>query len=108
MQGVVGALDRPPAPEPSEGSFAFEQMAPHRVLNIGNHSPEKLTDFIAAIESALGMKAIQELKPMQPGDVPATYAETSALQALTGFTPATPLREGVARFVAWYRDYYKI
>ncbi len=108
VQGVVRMLDLPPSSEPSTGDFAFEKMAPHRVLNIGNHNPEKLTDFIAAIESATGLKAIQELKPMQPGDVPATYAETSALKALTGFAPTTPLRDGIARFVAWYRDYYNI
>lgn len=108
VQGVVRALDRPPEPELSAGDFAFEKMAPHRVLNIGNHNPEKLTDFIGAIEAALGIKAIQDLKPIQPGDVPATYAETSQLKALTGFAPATPLKDGIARFVAWYRDYYKI
>ncbi len=108
VQGVVRALDRPPEPELSAGHFAFEKMAPHRVLNIGNHNPEKLTDFIGAIEAALGIKAIQDLKPIQPGDVPATYAETSQLKALTGFAPATPLKDGIARFVAWYRDYYKI
>jgi UDP-glucuronate 4-epimerase len=95
-------------PEPSDGNFAFPNKAPHRVLNIGNHNPEKLTEFISAIEDALGVKASQDLKPIQPGDVPATYAETSTLRALTGFAPATPLREGIARFVAWYRDYYKI
>lgn len=108
VEGVIRTLDRPPVPEPTEGDFAFEQMAPHRVMNIGNHNPEKLTDFIAAIESALGMKAVQELKPMQPGDVPATYADTSGLKTLTGFAPATPLGEGITRFIAWYRDYYKI
>ncbi len=108
VQGVVRALDLPPVSEPSTGDFAFEKMAPHRVLNIGNHNPEKLTDFIGAIESALGIKAIQDLKPIQPGDVPATYAETSQLKALTGFAPATPLKDGIAKFVAWYRDYYKI
>ncbi len=108
VQGVVRSLDLPPVPEPSDGSFAFPNKAPHRVLNIGNHNPEKLTEFISAIEDALGVKAIQDLKPIQPGDVPATYAETSTLRALTGFAPATPLREGIARFIAWYRDYYKI
>ncbi len=101
VEGVIRTLDRPPAPDPSACDLAFAQMAPHRVLNIGNHNPEKLTDFIAAIESALGIKAVQELKPMQPGDVPATYADTSRLEALTGFAPATPLHEGIARFVTW-------
>jgi UDP-glucuronate 4-epimerase len=108
VQGVVRALDQPPVAEPSTGDFAFELMAPHRVLNIGNHNPEALTEFIAAIEDALGIKAKQDLQPLQPGDVPATYAETSALRALTGFAPATPLRTGIQRFVDWYRAYYKI
>ncbi len=108
VQGVVRALDRPPTPEPSTGDFAFDTMAPHRVLNIGNHNPEKLTDFIAAIEEALGLKAKMDLQPIQPGDVPATYAETSALRALTGFAPATPLRVGIGRFVQWYRGYYGV
>ena len=94
--------------EPATGEFAFERMAPHRVLNIGNHNPEPLTEFISAIEDALGVKAKQNLQPIQPGDVPATYAETSALRALTGFAPSTPLQEGIARFVAWYREYYKV
>jgi UDP-glucuronate 4-epimerase len=108
VQGVVRALDLPPAPMPAGDDFAFEETAPHRVLNIGNHRPEKLTDFIAAIEEALGMKAIQDLQPIQPGDVPATYAETTALRALTGFAPATPLRQGIAEFVKWYRAYHQL
>ena len=108
VQGVVRVLDQPPVAEPSTGEFAFEIMAPHRVLNIGNHHPEPLTEFISAIEDALGVKAKQNLQPIQPGDVPVTYAETSALRALTGFAPSTPLREGIARFVAWYREYYKV
>jgi UDP-glucuronate 4-epimerase len=108
VQGVVRALDKPPVAEPSTGDFAFEMMAPHRVLNIGNHNPEPLTEFIAAIEDALGIKAKQDLQPLQPGDVPATYAEISALRLLTGFAPSTPLREGVARFIEWYRGYYKV
>lgn len=108
VQGVVRVLDQPPVAELSTGEFAFERMAPHRVLNIGNHHPEPLTEFICAIEDALGVKAKQNLQPIQPGDVPATYAETSALRALTGFAPSTPLREGIARFVAWYREYYKV
>ena len=108
VQGAVRALDKPPVAELSTGDFAFEVMAPHRVLNIGNHKPEPLTEFIAAIEDALGIKAKQNLQPLQPGDVPATYAETSALRALTGFAPATPLQEGIARFIEWYRGYYRV
>jgi UDP-glucuronate 4-epimerase len=108
VQGVTRALDKPPVAEPSNGDFAFDTLAPHRVLNIGNHNPEPLTEFIAAIEDALGVKAKKDFQPIQPGDVPSTYAETSALRTLTGFAPATPLREGIKRFIAWYRDYYKV
>ena len=109
VEGVIQALDHPPTTTDSAGQdFAFEKMAAHRVLNIGNHHPEPLTEFIAAIENALGMKAKQKLMPMQPGDVPATYANTDALKALTGFAPYTPLREGIGKFVAWYRGYYKV
>jgi UDP-glucuronate 4-epimerase len=108
VQGVIRTLDKPPKAEPAGEDFAFEMAAPHRVLNIGNHEPQPLTEFIAAIEDALGMQAKQELAPLQPGDVPATYAETSALRRLTGFAPATPLREGISRFIDWYRAYYKV
>ena len=108
VQGVVRALDRPPVSEPAQGNSAFEMSAPYRVLNIGNHNPEPLTEFISAIEDALGVKAKQDLQPIQPGDVPATYAETSSLRALTGFAPETPLREGIAKFVRWYREYYGV
>ena len=108
VQGVIRALDHPPLAEPSTGDFAFDTMAPHRVFNIGNHNPEPLTKFIAAIEDALGIKAKRDFQSLQPGDVPVTYAETSALRALTGFAPATPLRVGIQRFVDWYRLYYKI
>jgi UDP-glucuronate 4-epimerase len=108
VQGVIRAFDKPPMEEPSTSDFAFDMMAPHRVLNIGNHNPEPLMEFIAAIEDALGLKAKKDLQRIQPGDVPATYAETSALKNLTGFAPATPLREGIRRFIAWYRDYYKV
>lgn len=107
VEGVLQAFDHPPTPEPSHGDFAFDVLPAHRVLNIGNHQAEKLTDFIATIEDALGVKARCEFLPMQPGDVPATFADTQALQSLTGFSPSTPLRHGVGQFVRWYRDYYK-
>ena len=77
-----------------------------RVFNIGNSNPTPLMDYIEAIEAALGVVATKELLPMQPGDVPATAADTAALEAWTGFKPNTPVREGVARFVAWYRQFY--
>jgi len=108
VEGVVRVLDCPPAPQPAGPDFAFEQTAPHRVLNIGNHHPEPLTEFIEAIEEALGRSAEKRLLPMQPGDVPATYAETDQLKGLTGFAPYTPLRTGIQRFVDWYRGYYRV
>jgi UDP-glucuronate 4-epimerase len=92
VEGVVRVIDRP---------------APYRLFNIGNHRPVALMDYIRAIEEALGREARLELLPMQPGDVPATEADTSALRAATGFAPAMPVEEGVRRFVAWYREYYR-
>jgi UDP-glucuronate 4-epimerase len=108
VEGVLQAFDHPPKPEPDSGDFAFDVVPAHRVLNIGNHQAERLSDFIAAIEEALGMKARCEFLPMQPGDVPATFADTLALKNLTGFSPSTPLREGVNKFVLWYREYYRV
>jgi UDP-glucuronate 4-epimerase len=93
VEGVVRVIDRP---------------APYRIFNIGNHRRVELLDYIRAFEKAIGKKAKLDLLPMQPGDVPATEADTSALQAATGFSPATPVEEGVRRFVAWYREYYKV
>jgi UDP-glucuronate 4-epimerase len=81
--------------------------APHRVYNIGNHNPVKLLDCIEILERALGRKAVKNFLPMQPGDVPATFADIEDLHAAVGFAPRTPLEEGVGRFVAWYRNYYK-
>jgi UDP-glucuronate 4-epimerase len=93
VEGVVRVIDRP---------------APYRIFNIGNHRRVELLDYIRAFEKALGKEAKLDLLPMQPGDVRATEADTAALQAATGFHPATPVEEGVRRFVAWYRDYYKV
>jgi UDP-glucuronate 4-epimerase len=98
VEGVVRVLARPPA---------AGEAAPAAVYNIGNHDAVELTDFIAALERLLGRRAVREFLPMQPGDMPATYASIERLQALTGFAPRTPLADGLARFVAWYRDYYR-
>ena len=75
---------------------------------LGNHDPVELMSFVGAIEDALGMTAEKNFLPLQDGAVPATYADTAALNAWTGFAPATSVRDGVGRFVAWYRDYYKV
>ena len=82
--------------------------APYRIVNIGAGAPIALEDFIGAIEAAVGRAAQRVDLPMQPGDVPATHADTELLRRLTGFTPSVPVREGVAAFVAWYRDYYRV
>lgn len=87
---------------------SHESRAPYRLYNIGNHSPVELLDFIRAIEDAIGKKARMNFLPMQPGDVPATYADVDDLMRDVGFAPATPIRDGVACFVEWYKGYYKM
>jgi UDP-glucuronate 4-epimerase len=113
VEGIVRLLPLPPAPDPTWTSAgeAFpdpgRSSAPFRVCNIGNHDPVPLLEMIAALEEALGKKATLNLLPMQPGDVPATFADVDRLADLTGHRPRTPIREGVRRFVAWYRDFYR-
>jgi len=94
-------LAAPPAPAPPANG-------PYAIYNIGNHDAVELVEFIAIIERLLGRPARRELLPMQPGDVEATYADTSRLQAATGFAPHTPLAEGLQRFVAWYRGWHGV
>ena len=84
-----------------------ERKEPFRIVNVGGGQPVGLLDFIAAVEAAVGRKAVRRELPMQPGDVPATFASAALLQRLTGFKPQTPLSVGVEKFVAWYRDYYR-
>jgi UDP-glucuronate 4-epimerase len=100
VEGVVRVLEQPPAPD--------ARTAPYAIYNIGNHDAVKLDAFIALLEQLLGRRALRNDRPMQPGDVKATYASIERLQRATGFTPRTPLAEGLARFVAWYRDYYAV
>jgi UDP-glucuronate 4-epimerase len=109
VEGVVRTLDRAAEPDAAfdaQAPHPGRSQAPYRVFNIGNQGPVKLMDFIQAIERALGIEARKNLLPMQPGDVPATYADVSALTEWTGFTPRTEVIEGVTNFVRWYRDYY--
>ena len=111
VEGVIRVMDRTAAPNPdfvSDTPDPGTSNAPYRVFNIGNHSPVQLLDYIGCIEEALGLKAQKNLLPLQDGDVPATYADVDALRDWVGFTPATDIRSGVARFVAWYRDYYSV
>jgi UDP-glucuronate 4-epimerase len=111
VEGVVRVTDVTATPDPkwrAETPDTATSSAPYRLYNIGNNSPVALLDYIAAIEKALGKKAKLELLPQQPGDVEETYADVDALKAATGFQPSTPLDVGIERFVAWYRDYYKV
>ena len=100
--GVLAALDRPP-PRGTGG----DQGPPHRIYNLGNNRPVELRDFVAALEAALGRRAEIELAPMQPGDVPATWADIEASRRDLGYQPTTPIEEGLARFVEWYRSYHR-
>jgi UDP-glucuronate 4-epimerase len=111
VEGVVRVLDRVPAADAAADMLHPDPAvsdAPYRLYNIGNHSPVKLMVFIGTLERALGRPAQKKLLPMQPGDVPATYADVADLQADVGFAPGTRLEDGIARFVAWYRDYYRV
>ena len=111
IESLLRVLDKPATPDPAFNPSQpnpASSWAPHRVFNIGNSNPTPLMDYIGAIESALGITATKTFLPMQPGDVPATAADTSALEAWTGFKPNTPVGEGVARFVAWYREFYGV
>ena len=103
VEGTLRVLDRPAAPQAREDGGGG---VPHTVYNIGNHQPVPLLEYIAELERALGRKAVLEMKPMQPGDVKATYADTTRLRAATGFAPATPLAEGLARFAAWFTPWH--
>ncbi|QPF75092.1 NAD-dependent epimerase [Roseateles sp. DAIF2] len=109
-EGVVRTLDRiataDPAYDPIKADPA-RSSAPYRVFNIGNHSPTPLMAFIEAIEKAVGQQAQKNFMPLQDGDVPATHADVEELAAWTDFRPAMPVEEGIRRFVAWYRDYFK-
>jgi UDP-glucuronate 4-epimerase len=97
VDGVVRALDRPASGSP-----------PHKIYNLGNHKSEKLTDFIAAIEQALQRKAVIQLEAMQPGDVPATYADIETSRRDLGFAPTTPMSSGIPKFVNWYKEFYGV
>ena len=96
VDGVIGALDNPPA------------RGEHRLLNIGDSHPVGLMEMIETLEKAIGQEAVKVMRPMQPGDVTATYADVSKLHALTGYKPKVMLAEGLEKFAAWYREYYRV
>jgi UDP-glucuronate 4-epimerase len=111
VEGVIRVLDRVAQPNPGwsgERPDPASARAPYRLYNIGNQEPVELTEYINLLEQCLGKKARMNLLPLQPGDVPDTYAEVSDLVADTGYRPGTPVAEGVARFVAWYRKFYGV
>jgi len=111
VEGVIRTLDRVPAGDP-----AFDPLhpnpassgAPYRVYNIGNHQPIELAHYIAVLEAKLGRSAEKILLPLQPGDVPDTYADVAELSRDTGYAPSTPVEVGIGRFVDWYRAYYQV
>ncbi len=111
VEGVVRIMGRIPVPDPSWSGASPDpgsSYGPYRIYNIGNNQPVSLNDFIATLESALGKKAKKKLLPLQPGDVPATYADIDDLARDVGFRPSTPLKEGIAQFIKWYRNYYNV
>jgi UDP-glucuronate 4-epimerase len=110
VEGVVRVIDKPAAPDPAWSGAAPDpatSKAPYRLFNIGNNNPVELMRYIHALENCLGKKARMNMLPMQPGDVPATDADVSRLSDWVGFKPQTQVEDGIARFVAWYRDYYR-
>jgi UDP-glucuronate 4-epimerase len=100
--------ERPASADDIAEGDSLSAVAPYRIVNIGNAAPVGLMDFIAAIEQAVGVTASKEYVDIQPGDVPATWADTALLRRLTGYDPSTPVADGVAKFVAWYRDFYEV
>jgi UDP-glucuronate 4-epimerase len=109
VEGIVRVMQHTPKPDiewKQSNSDVSASSAPYKIYNIGNNAPVKLTEFIAAIENELGKKAIKELLPLQPGDVPATYADVSDLVRDVGYKPNTSVAEGVRNFINWYKKYY--
>ena len=111
VEGVIRVLDRIAEPNPrwsGDRPDSATSLAPYRLYNIGNNNPVELERFIAVLEKTLGRKAERKLLPLQPGDVPKTYADIDDLTRDTGFRPSTPLETGIERFVEWYKGYYKV
>ena len=110
VEGIMRLLDRPAMPDPKFDPAHPDPATaavPYRLYNVGNHQPVNLDDYISEIEKAAGKQAIRDYQPVEAGDMVATYADTADLYAAVGFTPATPLSVGIARFIAWFKDYYK-
>jgi UDP-glucuronate 4-epimerase len=110
-EATVRVLDTIPTPDPAwspERPDPATSSAPYRIYNVGNHDPVVLTRFVEILEAAIGKPAVKEYKPLPPADVLETYADVSGLEQATGFSPSTPLDEGLARFVSWFREYYGV
>ena len=111
VEGVIRVLDTHATPDPTfdpGNPDPSTSSAPYRVFNIGNDQPTELLRYVDVLEAELGVEAIRQFEDIQPGDVPATWADVDALRDAVGFTPATPLEEGVRRFVNWYREFYGV
>ena len=108
VEGIVRLIDHAPSAAAVAACDSLSPVAPYRIVNIGNGASVGLLEFVEAIEAATGRRAARNLLPMQPGDVPATWADASLIEALTGPLPRTDIRDGVARFVEWYRDFYRV
>ena len=109
VAGIAGLIPAAPGAEPAGDFDSLSPVAPWRVVNIGNGAPVPLMEFVSAIEAATGREAAKNFLPMQPGDVPATWADARLIEALLGHPlPRTDIRDGVARFVEWYRDYHGV
>ena len=109
VEGVVRLIDKVPEPDPDwcgDDPDSATSYAPYRLYNIGNNNPVDLMKFIGVLEDCLGKKAEKNFLPMQPGDVPETYADVDDLAEDAGFKPSTPIEEGIKKFVDWYREYY--
>jgi UDP-glucuronate 4-epimerase len=110
VEAIVRLMEKPAQGDPNWSGTAPDpatSRAPWRVYNIGNNNPVEVTEVVRQIEDALGRKAARELLPMQPGDVPETYADVSALERLVAFKPSTPIGEGVRRFVDWFLAFHR-
>ncbi len=111
VEGVIRVNDYPPTPNPEWNSVAKDpstSSAPYKVYNIGNNNPVKLMDFITALENKIGIKAEKNMLPIQPGDVPSTYADLTDLMSDLDYKPQTSIQEGIDQFVDWYREFFKV
>ena len=108
VTAIIALIDTPPGEQPVGEHDSLSPVAPFRVVNIGASQPTALMDFVTAIETAIGQTAQKRMMGMQPGDVPATWAETRLLYDLTGVKLTTPIKDGIQKFVDWYRDYYQV